>query len=120
MMRLLVFAVLWGLTLAAAASQFGGETIREFDALIEVRQDGALEVTETIMVNAEGRQIKRGIYRDFPTAYRAWYGRALVPFEVLAVTRNGVEEPWHTKEQSNGVRLYIGRADRNIPHGLHR
>ena len=60
MMRLLVFAVLWGLTLAAAASQFGGETIREFDALIEVRQDGALEVTETIMVNAEGRQIKRG------------------------------------------------------------
>lgn len=120
MMRLLIFAVLWGLTLAAAASQFGGETIRTFDALIEVQADGALEVTETILVNAEGRDIKRGIYRDFPTHYRAWYGRAVVPFEVRSVKRNGAEEPWHIKEQSNGVRLYIGSADRNVPRGLHR
>jgi len=120
MMRLLVFAVLWGLTFAAPASEFGGETIREFDAQIEVRADGSLEITETILVQAEGRQIKRGIYRDFPTTYRAWYGRAVVSFEVRSVTRNGVEEPWHINEQSNGVRLYIGRADRNVPHGLHR
>lgn len=140
MPRLIFLAVLWGLTFssgitpasralastethsgfAASASEFGGETIREFDALIEVRADGAIEVTETILVNAEGRQVKRGIYRDFPTIYRAWHGRAVVPFEVRSVTRNGVEEPWHTKEQSNGVRLYIGRADRNLPHGLHR
>ena len=28
MMRLLVFAVLWGLTSTAPASEFGGETIR--------------------------------------------------------------------------------------------
>jgi hypothetical protein len=122
MMRLIFLAVLWGLTfiLAAAASQFGGETIREFDALIEVRPDGALEVTETILVNAEGREIKRGIFRDFPTVYRAWHGRALAPFEVRSVTRNGADEPWRTEERQNGVRLYIGRADRNIPHGLHR
>lgn len=120
MMRLLFLAVLWGLTFTAAASQFGGETIREYDALIEVGADGALEVTETILVNAEGRQIKRGIFRDFPTLYRAWYGRAVAPFEVLSVTRNGAAEPWHTEERQNGVRLYVGRADRNIPHGLHR
>jgi hypothetical protein len=120
MMRLIFLAVLWGLTFTAAASQFGGETIREFDALIEVRPDGALEVTETILVNAEGREIKRGIFRDFPTLYRAWHGRALAPFEVRSVTRNGADEPWRTEERQNGVRLYIGRADRNIPHGLHR
>lgn len=120
MLRLILLAVLWGLTFAAAASPFGGETIREYDALIEVRPDGALEVTETILVSAEGRQIKRGIYRDFPTIYRAWHGRAVVPFEVRSVKRNGSAEPWHTEERQNGVRLYIGRADRNIPHGLHR
>jgi hypothetical protein len=120
MMRLLFLAVLWGLTLSAAVSQFGGETIREFDAQIEVRADGSLEVTETLLVNAEGREIKRGIYRDFPTTYRAWYGRAVVPFEVRSVKRNGAQEPWHAKQQSNGVRLYIGRADRNVPRGLHR
>ena len=120
MRRLIFLAVLWGLTFTAAASQFGGETIREFDALIEVRPDGALEVTETILVNAEGREIKRGIFRDFPTLYRAWHGRALAPFEVLSVKRDGADEPWHTEERQNGVRLYIGRADRNLPHGLHR
>ena len=140
MTRLLCIAVLWGLTFssgitpasralastethlrfAAPASQLGGETIREFDALIEVRPDGALEVTETILVNAEGRQIKRGIFRDFPTLYRAWHGRALAPFEVLEVKRNGAAEPWHTQERQNGVRLYLGRADSNIPRGLHR
>ena len=120
MIRLIFLAVLWGLTFTAAASQFGGETIREFDALIEVRPDGALEVTETILVNAEGREIKRGIFRDFPTLYRAWHGRALAPFEVLSVKRDGADEPWRTEERQNGVRLYIGRADRNLPHGLHR
>ncbi len=122
MMRLILLAVLWGLTFstAAAPSEFGGETIREFDAWIEVQADGSLDITEVILVNAEGQQIKRGIYRDFPTIYRAWHGRAAVPFEVRSVTRNGVEEPWHTKEQSNGVRLYIGHADRNVPRGLHR
>lgn len=67
--RLIFLAVLWELTFstAAAPSEFGGETIREFDAWIEVRADGSLDVTEVILVNAEGQQIKRGIYRDFPT-----------------------------------------------------
>ena len=140
MMRLLCIAVLWGLTFSsgitptsralastethsrfvATASEFGGETIREFDAQIEVRADGSLEVTETILANAEGRDIKRGIYRDVPTIYRAWYGRAVAPLEVRSVKRNGAEEPWHMQEQPNGVRVYIGRADRNLPRGLHR
>ena len=53
-------------------------------------------------------------------AFLERYGRAVVPFEVRSVTRHGVGEPSHTKEQANGVRLYIGRADRNLPHGLHR
>ncbi|CAG0946521.1 MAG: hypothetical protein EFKGCFLK_02339 [Rhodocyclaceae bacterium] len=120
MRRLLLVAVLWTLTFSAPASQFGGETIREYDALIEVGADGALEVTETILVNAEGREIKRGIFRDFPTLYRSWHGRAVAPFEVLSVKRNGAAEPWHTEERQNGVRLYAGRTGHNIARGLHR
>lgn len=119
MTRLFCIAALWGLTFCVQASEYGGETLRRFDALIEVRPDGSLEVTETILANAEGREIRRGIYRDFPTIYRAWYGRAVVPFEVLSVKRNGRDEPWHAEDRQNGVRLYIGRADRNVPRGLH-
>jgi len=38
-----------------------------FDSRVEVRPDASLVVTETIRVRAEGREIKRGIYRDFPS-----------------------------------------------------
>jgi hypothetical protein len=45
------------------------ERILSFDSDIEVRQDGTMTVTETIRVQSEQNQIKRGIYRDFPTRY---------------------------------------------------
>ena len=118
MPRLIFIAVLWTLTFTPAVSA-GSEFIRHFDAQIAVKADGAMEVTETIRVNAEGTQIKRGIYRDFPTIYKAWYGRRTVPFEVLSVTRDGQPEPSHQESRENGTRLYIGRSDRNIPRGEH-
>ncbi|MCZ7654918.1 MAG: DUF2207 domain-containing protein [Rhodocyclaceae bacterium] len=118
MSRLFFIAVLWALTFAPA-SAVGSEFIRHFDARIEVLADGSMEVAETISVNAEGISIKRGIYRDFPTIYRAWYGRRTVPFEVLSVKRNGQPEPSHQERRDNGTRLYIGRGDRNIPRGEH-
>lgn len=54
---------------AAAVRAQGLEEIRLFEARIAIGDDGALTVTETITVNAAGQQIKRGIFRDFPTRY---------------------------------------------------
>ncbi len=51
------------LPLAAQAK----ERILAFDSHILVNRDGTLEVRETIRVKAEGENIRRGIYRDFPT-----------------------------------------------------
>jgi hypothetical protein len=45
-----------------------GERILSYRSDIAVRADGVLDVTETIRVNAEGAEIRHGIYRDFPTA----------------------------------------------------
>ena len=46
-------------------------------------------VIETIAVRAEGRNIRRGIYRDFPTTYEDRLGnRIRVSFDVLEVRRN--------------------------------
>ena len=42
------------------------EVIHSFHSLVEVASNGNLTVTETIEVEARGRQIKRGIFRDFP------------------------------------------------------
>ena len=85
------------------------ERITSYDSQVQIRQDGSLEVTEHITVHAEGTDIRRGIYRDFPTRYRDRFGnRVRVDLEVLGVERNGVMEPWFTESMSNGVRINTG------------
>jgi uncharacterized membrane protein YgcG len=88
------------------------ERIRSYDEVVDVRPDGSLDVTERITVRAEGLQIRRGIYRDFPTRYRDRYGnRVRVALDVLGVERNGNPEPWFTERMSNGVRINTGNDD---------
>ena len=110
---LVLFACLLGLPIARAS-----EEILSFDSTIEVLADSSMQVTETLRVRAEGEQIRRGIYRDFPTDYRDRLNNQIrVGFEVLGVTRDGEREPYFTEKYANGVRVYIGRADRQLPPG---
>ena len=108
---LLLFLPLW-----SAAD----ERILSFHSDIVVKQDGWIEVTETIRVRAEGQRIRRGIYRDFPTEYRDRFGNDyVVAFEPLAVLRNGAGEDYHTEHLRRGIRTYFGSSDRYIPNGEH-
>jgi len=87
------------------------ERIHRYAVEITIQPDGSLFVAEIIDVRAEGSQIRRGIYRDFPTVYRDPLGnRVTVPFEVVRVLRDGQPEPWHTENVTGGTRLYIGSA----------
>ncbi|MDF2366656.1 DUF2207 domain-containing protein [Sneathiella sp.] len=96
------------------------ELIRNFQSNLWVHSDATLTVQERITVVSEGNQIRRGIYRDFPTDYKDTQGNQYrVGFEVEEVTRDGQAEPFHTERQSNGVRVYIGDKDVIIPHGEH-
>ncbi len=96
------------------------ERILEFHSDITVKEDGWIEVTETIRVRAEGDRIRRGIYRDFPTEYFDKLGnRYVVDFQPFAVFRNEAREPFKIVEYRNGVRTYFGRSDRFIDHGVH-
>lgn len=109
------FAALLGLVAITATAD---ERIHRYHAEVQVHPGGAIAVTETITVTAEGRQIRRGIYRDFPTRYRDPLGNHyVVDFAVDGVQRDGRPEPWHTEDRDNGVRVYIGSADRTLPHG---
>jgi len=108
MKRLLV--ALAGLVLATPLR--AQEVIKSYDSDIDVRSDGSLDVAEQITVHAEGQEIRRGIYRDFPTRYRDRFGnKVVVDFKVLGVERNGVREPWFTERRSNGVRVNTGNDD---------
>jgi hypothetical protein len=96
------------------------ETILRFHSEIQVEPGGGMVVEETIQVRAEGKKIKRGIYRDFPTDYKDRMGnRYRVGFDLLAVRRDGSSEPYHTERQGNGIRIYIGDRDRYLKKGLH-
>ena len=88
------------------------ERILSYDCALTLAADGSLDVVETLRVRAEGHDIRRGIYRDFPTRYRDRYGnRVVVDFDVVEVLRDGRPEPWFTERRNNGVRVNTGNDD---------
>ena len=107
-------------TIFVSTGLWADERILDYRSEIRVQPDGVLHVTEMIRVRAEGNQIRRGIYRDFPTRYRDRYGnRVVVDFTPISVRRNGGSEPWHTERRTNGVRVYAGSANRTVEPGIH-
>ena len=96
------------------------ERILNFHSDIVVHESGWILVTETITVRAEGKRIRRGIYRDFPTKYRDVYGNSHeVAYEPLTVLRNEAREDFHTRERDNGIRTYFGSSNRRLAAGIH-
>lgn len=110
---ILLFLIASSLNTAQAQEQ-----ILDYNSHIIVKPNGELLITETIKVNVEHNQIKRGIYRDFPTTYTLKNGNQHhVGFELISVSRNGRPEPFHTKKRSNGIRIYIGKNSEYVSKG---
>ena len=117
MIRSVLALFLAALALLAPGMAAADERILSWRSDIEVRADGALDVTETIRLTVEGNQINHGIYRDFPTTYEREGRRVRVGFDVHSVERNGQPEPYDTEGVGNGVRIRIGDGNVYIPHG---
>ncbi|MFT4181705.1 MAG: DUF2207 domain-containing protein [Rhizobium sp.] len=102
------------LLLFSAMAASAAELITAFDQAITLNRDGSMRVTETIAVNAEGRAIRRGIFRDFPLTFLDAAGRrAQVDFDAVSVERDGQPEEWRLERIEGGERIYIGRADQD-------
>jgi hypothetical protein len=107
--------------LFVASPALAREEIRDFVATFEVHADTSVTITEQIAVNAEGNEIRRGIFRDIPTLLETPDGRTIrLPFEVISVTRNGAAEPFAVEGISGGQRIRIGSADVLLGTGVHR
>ncbi len=121
MSHVLRFAVLMiAVLVAAVLPAEAREEILSWDSRIEVHRDASLVVTETIRVRAEGRKIRRGIYRDFPLHFRYDDGtKGVVGFRILDILRDGVPENWFRKDMRNHARIYIGRKDVYLSPGIH-
>ena len=97
-----------------------GERIISYVSDVTVARDSTLHVVETIRVEAEGQNIRHGIYRDFPTRYQRPDGRTVrVGFEVESVQLDGQPVHYARESLSNGVRVRIGSADSEVSQGEH-
>jgi uncharacterized membrane protein YgcG len=111
--------------LLVCSGALADERILGYDIEVRIAKDGALDVTERITVRAEGSNIRRGIYRDYPTRYRDRYGnRVVVDLQVISLLRNDEPEPWFTEERDNGVRINFGNDNflpvpANYTYSLH-
>ena len=116
-MRRLICTLVLALCGAASVAQ---ERILDFASDVSIDANGSLLVVETIVVQVEGQQIKRGIFRDFPTRYQNHRGlTVVVPFEVLNVQRDGTAEQYKVEPLDNGMRVRIGNPQQMLPRGPH-
>ncbi len=119
MMRIAAFLTLWISLLVGGAAQ-AEEYFDSYHSDIAMAKNGTLTVTEAIRVYAEGNQIRRGIYRDFPLTFTDAGGRELeVGFKILSVERDGKPEPYRTESIRRGVRIYFGSSDVLLDRGFH-
>jgi hypothetical protein len=96
----------------AAEAARSAERIISYGSDITVNDNASMVVRETIKVRSNGDQIKRGIYRDYPTRYHDRMGnKYVVEFTVTEVLRDGKPEPYHMEEVGNGQRVYIGEQN---------
>lgn len=116
MKRIIVLIlILCAITVSAAS-----ERITRYISSIHVNEDGSMIVNEEITVFAAGQNIKRGIYRDFPLYYKDRSGNNInVQFEILDIEKDGKDEPFHTENLRNGLRIYIGSKDVYLQRGYY-
>jgi hypothetical protein len=103
-----------------ALPSWAAEEIRLFEADIAISADGAVRVSEALIVNVEGNRIQRGIFRDIPVRFEDASGREReVGLEVISVTRDGRPEPFAVERGSGIVRIRIGDANVMLERRAH-
>ena len=109
MKRFLILPVL-----LACLSLRAQEYIKSFDVDAVINPGGGARITETITVNAELDQIKRGLVRDIPTKFNsAPFMRTDISPAVLGLGRDGQKEPYFT-ETPAGSLLRVNFGNNNF------
>lgn len=108
------------LLLLAPAGAHADERILHYLSDVQVQKDSSIEVTETIDVRAENHRINHGIYRDFPTRYRAPHGveyHVRFTFEGASLDGNAVKSS--VQPAGAGIRIKLGDPDSFVSVGEH-
>ncbi len=109
---LLLFIALCGSTLPARA-----EKIRAFDAIVQLQQNGTLDITENILMDFEGAK-RHGIFRNIPLR-RALDDESKIDITVQSVV-NGKGQKWRYETSLTKGLLKIKIGDpKKLISGLH-
>ncbi len=96
------------------------ERILRYESVLSVAEDASATVTERLTFNIEGEEIKRGIERFFPVAYRTpTGGRIRTGFEFLSATFDGQDVPHKISRQGDYAVMTIGDKRVMVPKGEH-
>lgn len=114
-------ALILAVFVVSAIPALAREEIRSFVDNVVLSTSGTVDVTETLVVNAEGDEIRHGIFRDIPTTLiNPDNSRVHSDLKVLSVTRDGQPEPFSVGARSTSVkRIQIGNADVLLDYGPH-
>lgn len=120
-----ITAVLVLYAAAASAAVFTdpdltSERITDFASQAVVSSDGSVTFTESITVNSLGREIRRGIIREFPTRYKGLDGRMhRTRFSLVSAMLDGRRTSANITDNSGTLDIRLGDPDRLLSRGLH-
>lgn len=119
-MRTLLAALFALLSLVATPAAAQQERIERYASRAEIARDGSITVTETIRVQAQGQQIRRGIFRDIPTRFQSELGQNVrVGFDFLDASLDGRDVKHDLSRLDGGVRIRLGDPDTFLVPGSH-
>ncbi|MGI9526544.1 MAG: DUF2207 domain-containing protein [Weeksellaceae bacterium] len=96
------------------------EKINAFHAEIAIDTSSVIRVTETIAIEAYGKEFKRGIVRYLPKEKKDSLGnRVSLNYKILTVKKDGLIEPYHTATENGNLVIYVGNKNRYISSGNH-
>lgn len=102
------------LLLPAAIRAEEGWRIDDFHSLLTLKENGVVEVAETIAVDFAGQQ-KHGIYRDLPYVYLdSQGGKTYTTVKVVDVRQNQEKARYKVEYGQANLRIRIGDPDKTV------
>ncbi|MBQ2312993.1 MAG: DUF2207 domain-containing protein, partial [Elusimicrobiaceae bacterium] len=113
MKKLLLFVSFFVFSVCSVFAEisYDPEKIYLFDAKITVQQNGEIQVTEDITLNAQHIKIRRGIVRDLPNSIAEHAHN-------ISLTMDGEKHPFFTETHDGSLFINFGNDD-YISKGKH-
>lgn len=100
-----------------------GDHIENYHVAVHLTNKGNIDVKETITIETDHEEVRRGIVRDIPTGFQLLQKPVETPVKVRHVLRDGRSEPYVLEPYEGGVRILTGAAiddpSHYLPKGKH-